>query len=272
MMPLLKLADKYQVDGIRALCVARLEEDWPTTWRAWYRQQADIDFVQRMSDYRNPEEASFVDSVFPEPASAICIALEHDIPDILPAALYCLSQLEIKDDWDRYNGRSFKFWTGGRKPSWPTPAEEGRRTARWMLLDKDTLHSVLWARDALSLRAFQLIEFFVPRMTPVCVLPKCRDGIKQVAELNALLTKPKGDEQRDPLGKLMEMHTLVTGASICCSCEFHLRAEIENEMQTVWDELPQLFCIEQLRSGKPDRQKSCQHETESPIQVNGERS
>ena len=98
---------------------------------------------------REPESEPlpYVDGYLPEPASAIRLARECDIPHILPAAFYHLSRLSIYDDWaearqcldihsSRYEGLDL-----------------GRRTAKWSLLTANDFISLPKGRAKLRVAA-----------------------------------------------------------------------------------------------------------------------
>lgn len=104
------MANKYQVDFIRQKIVARLESDWPQTISAWERLESEI---STMGDQEialgysgSPSRPLTLDNALPEPASAIRLARDCNIPSILPAAFYHLSRLSIGDDWNIARGLS----------------------------------------------------------------------------------------------------------------------------------------------------------------------
>lgn len=93
--PVVRIANKYLVDGLRAYIVSKVKEDWPPTLEDWDTHEAEIEArrsVKTTSDKRASSSKPFAQSV-PEPASAICFALEFGCPEILPAALYQLTRM-----------------------------------------------------------------------------------------------------------------------------------------------------------------------------------
>lgn len=78
-----------------------------------------------------------MDEILPEPASAIRLARDCDIPSILPAAFYHLSRLGIEHEWDRARR------TPGEYTEFSQYYGPKQRTAHWSLLDGDDMRRVL---------------------------------------------------------------------------------------------------------------------------------
>lgn len=93
---MLSMATKYQISYIRDCIVERLESDWPQTILSWDTLEGEI---ERTTEHSNVHW--YTDDRFPEPASAIRLARDFNIPSILPAAFYQLSRLNIADDHAR---------------------------------------------------------------------------------------------------------------------------------------------------------------------------
>jgi hypothetical protein len=80
----LKLATKYQVDDLRARIITQLELDWPTTLDSWEKRE---DYMQKN---RSGDDSASDIRAHPEPV--IRLALECDVPSVLPMAFYDLSR------------------------------------------------------------------------------------------------------------------------------------------------------------------------------------
>lgn len=80
---LVRIARKYVVQDIADVLIDHVKSQWPRTLPEWDVQQ----FALAMLRASNLHDA---DKEHPEPASAIIFALEFNVPDILPAAFYCL--------------------------------------------------------------------------------------------------------------------------------------------------------------------------------------
>ncbi|EIM82193.1 uncharacterized protein STEHIDRAFT_23738, partial [Stereum hirsutum FP-91666 SS1] len=127
---ILKMANKYQVDKIRRIIIERLESDWPQSLADWRRLEAEIE-VMGSDGWAHVEDPDtmvhlHLDRRLPEPASAIRLAQEYNIPSILPAAYYQLSRLTVEYDTESVEQDAEAFvMTHGIV----------QRTAQWSLLE-----------------------------------------------------------------------------------------------------------------------------------------
>ncbi|KIP05782.1 hypothetical protein PHLGIDRAFT_44007, partial [Phlebiopsis gigantea 11061_1 CR5-6] len=134
----LKLASKYQVDAVRSRIVQCLEEDWPTTPLAWLRLCHDEKlYNDGFTRYHTLGSGEYAEDKFPEPASAIRLARDFDIPSILPAAYLKLLYADPTLDWDAIR----------KEPE--TPCGRMVRSARWRLLDQTDLLRLAQGRSRL---------------------------------------------------------------------------------------------------------------------------
>lgn len=144
MRSILLIATKYQVDFIRQRIVKQLEEDWPQTIDQWERLEAEVERAQSQHRYRSrsaKDPGALIDDIFPEPASAICLARECNIPSILPAAFYHLTRINIEDDWDsahRKKDDAAWVYSGIRRYA---------RMARWSLLSAEDLRCLMLGKS-----------------------------------------------------------------------------------------------------------------------------
>lgn len=139
----LKLSMKYECERIRARIVENLEADWPQTLAQWDARRSET--IMARSEHAQQASGKvnglYLDDRLPEPASAIRIASDYNIPSILPAAFYELALLTTDADWDTYRanpsgeGKHLRF---------------GARTARWNLLDKRDLMRLLHGQKLLA--------------------------------------------------------------------------------------------------------------------------
>ncbi|TFY59748.1 hypothetical protein EVG20_g7671 [Dentipellis fragilis] len=152
--PLLRMADKFQVDALREHIVAQLVSDWPQTVRQWDKLESEIKAREDTlsSDYQYQQKWIFVDDQFPEPASAIRLARDFNMPEILGPAFYHLSRINIESNWDASRGVDQHG-----KPR--RLCGRGYRTARWELLEKEYYVSVLRGRHRLKAAAAKALNF-----------------------------------------------------------------------------------------------------------------
>ena len=238
---LLDLAKKYGVDGVKPFVSHFLERDWPPTLVEWLRQQTE--FV-RLKDLWLAESDVLgeltLDDMCPDPATAIRIGQAYNIPSILSAAFYCISEIDIDDDWDRWHleGSDWKFSGGGDLT--PTdPTKNWRRTARWSQLDKQSLLQVFHGRKALQARKKVLSRVYN--------FEQALDGSKPQEGCQAELERLSGsyvigDGNPEPLQTLMKMlKANRTNKWLCRACRNTVGWNIDNEMQKLWDDLPHIF-------------------------------
>lgn len=96
----LRLAIKYEIEKLRTRLVHQVVADWPITIHDWDRQQAEFDAIRKQLSAALAEGGprTFLADLIPEPASAIAFAREFNCPEILPAAFYRLSTMNISSD------------------------------------------------------------------------------------------------------------------------------------------------------------------------------
>lgn len=128
--PVIRLADKYLIEGLRAALIKHVVSDWPCTPAAWYASEGEANAIRDTLKLDCASGGRFADHI-PEPAAAIVFAREFGCTEILPAAFYQLCRIGIKEEFDNQYGPSHK------------------RLARWGLLDVDNLRRYLHGREEL---------------------------------------------------------------------------------------------------------------------------
>ncbi|KAF8897751.1 hypothetical protein BD779DRAFT_1388659, partial [Infundibulicybe gibba] len=134
----LSLATRYRMDALRARIIDQVEGDWPQSLSAWDRSISAVEETQHESE----DHLSYLDDMFPEPASAVRLALDFDIPKILPAALYRLHTIRPSCDWERYRLPELEQNAGALL--------QGERTAKWHLLEKTHFMQLLHFKEYLE--------------------------------------------------------------------------------------------------------------------------
>ncbi|TFY73546.1 hypothetical protein EWM64_g10468 [Hericium alpestre] len=137
--PVLALSTKYEITHLRQLIIERLEADWPQTLDKWDELEDAI--ASRREAYKWRPHTPCVDDLFPEPASAMRLACDFNIPQILPPIFYHLLRIPIANDWALFH-----------KDDPRATAEAllgGERTANWDLLRKRELLLMLPSRQEL---------------------------------------------------------------------------------------------------------------------------
>lgn len=208
------MSTKYQVEHFRTVIVEHLKSDWPQSLEEW-----DILWGGSPRRVLMPFQA-------PEPCSAINLARKYDIPDILPAAFYALSCIDLcNDEWDpRTSTREIYPW------SWDSDAQ-----ARWSLLSPRDMLRLMKGRD--KIRSGLLTPFQVdrgPNTTSVC--PCGQIWLDQRCQVSALMTK------RDPLRslKVLVVETY-HNSGICVPCKSAIRDVLTRRRETIWSSLRGYF-------------------------------
>ncbi|KAG2363388.1 hypothetical protein BDR07DRAFT_1211299, partial [Suillus spraguei] len=128
---LLNLSNKYEMNKLRRDIVQQLEADWPTSLAWWDQLEGEIAGLADLDS--DAMGCIFSEDPLPDPASAIQLAHECQVPTILPAAFYHLSQLSIRCQLNKSSSRC-RPW---------------RRTANWGLLTAGDLQCLLLGRESL---------------------------------------------------------------------------------------------------------------------------
>lgn len=172
----------------------------------------------------------YLDDRLPEPASAIRIASDYNIPSILPAAFYQLALLSTDADWDGYRenptreGKQLRF---------------GARTARWGLLDKRDLMRLVHGQKLLAAYTREIgTDIFglrCPTNTKGC--SKARNDCWKYFQENAPISM---DDPLDVLYDCMRMDALFAEMP-CASCAAEISAMAEKKRRELWRRLPAFF-------------------------------
>lgn len=243
------MANKYQVDSIRQQIVERLESDWPQSFVDWQRQQAEFQVQLEYFTHTNDanfhyEKPSRLDNAFPEPASAIRLARECDIPSILPAAFYHLSRLTIDDDWD----------TARRKHDptthpWVVYSPATHRTVRWPLLTAEDLRCMLAGKAAIRKRVLPTTAIgFCPQdyddpideddedAEEICQMSSRHSDGSYAKRLREQLLR---ERDIDLLECIRDIQRDLAERTLCATCEQRFKTSLDGD--ATWRKFPVWF-------------------------------
>ena len=171
-----------------------------------------------------------MDDRLPEPASAIRLASDFDIPSILPAAFYQLASISTDADWDAYRasptieGKHLRF---------------GARTAKWSLLDKRDLMRLVHGQKLLAAYTRSIgTDIFgmrCPRNAKGC--STARSDCWKYLQENAPVSM---DDPLDILHDCMNLGDLLTDLP-CATCLADITALAEKKRLELWRSLPAFF-------------------------------
>jgi len=228
----LKLAIKYECEALRARLVESIEADWPQTLAQWDARRSEATIARSEHTLRSNGKINglYLDDRLPEPASAIRIASDFDIPSILPAAFYQLASISTDADWDAYRTN-------------PTAEAKhlrfGARTARWNLLNKRDLMRLLHGQKLLAAytRAIgtDIFGSRCPRNAKGC--SKARSDCWKYLQENAPISM---DDPLDILRDCMSLNDLLTDLP-CPTCLTDITALAEKKRLELWRSLPASF-------------------------------
>ncbi|KAI0931488.1 hypothetical protein AcW1_001120 [Taiwanofungus camphoratus] len=228
----LKLAMKYECDALRSRIVENLEADWPQTLAQWDARHAESILArsEHTQQFTGKVNGLYLDDRLPEPASAIRIASDYNVPSILPAAFYQLALLNTDADWDTYRANPSKH------------LRFGARTARWRLLDKRDLMRLVHGQKLLAAYTRSIgTDIFglrCQRGNKSC--GKARSDCWKYFQENAPISM---DDPLDILYDCMRLDTLFTDVP-CATCLSDIAVMAEKKRRELWRSLPAFFNLE----------------------------
>lgn len=233
---LLSIADKYLVANITQYISEHIIAEWPQTLEEWRVRAVELENIGRNSTRS-----------LPEPASAIWFANAHDIPEILPAAFFHLSNIPAGNEW-----------IDNPPPEDQLPPELMPGTtsfsARWSMLDSRSAIQLMRGKE--RIRHFfvnKLREALVPTEYPVqdgsgqMVTFKCAcgphlfDDIKQEH-------MPFDDGYLDVFDALQAIRNDRSHpcTKLCADCCLRISSAIDDIEQDLWRKLPEFFGLSEL--------------------------
>ena len=228
-----RVARKYQVDSLIRVLVRHVSDDWPTTLTEWILRRAQVAQFEKLEGCSSDLfEDIWTNDLFPEPAAAIRLAIDFNIPSILPCAFYTLAGIKPENDWDMYHDK------GGND----NPIYDMECTARWLVLDRDSLYFTILGRDKLQRRQY---EFHLAGHCSSCT------SIEKCSKILTGFDKTYHEELRRlktpiPLQTLLDAIPRVAELELCLGCHFWATRQIDKEMQSIWKDLPQIFSFDKM--------------------------
>ncbi len=128
------MSSKYLMTDLRASLVHIFESEWPLTVEEFdAKDQLLQDYLLRGESIKSGWPAHFI----PEPAAAISLAEEYDIPNILPAAYYDILRCAPQSDWSDLEKANYSI------------KEQSEKPARWRSLSGDSFRKIHRLQDIL---------------------------------------------------------------------------------------------------------------------------
>ncbi|KAJ7180332.1 hypothetical protein C8R43DRAFT_871141 [Mycena crocata] len=216
----LAMATKYEMEPLRERIVAQLTADWPTSLTEWDRLETEI--IGLTEEHSSSAESYMVDGLhvddrLPEPGAAIRLAMDWNIPKILPSAFYHLSRLTTDADWlECRKDRGSMFL---------------ERTARWDLLEAADLRLLLKLRENIT-----ACESLVTAPPKLCHSPDdCEDWWDTTCR--------RWDNAKDPLELMKKFVELRPSRGLCKPCWNATKDLVQERRCELWDEICE--CVEE---------------------------
>ncbi|KAJ6490351.1 hypothetical protein C8R47DRAFT_1014560 [Mycena vitilis] len=210
----LAMATKYEMEALRDRIVAQLQADWPNTLTEWDRLETEVESIMDEHESKEGElvDGLYLDERLPEPAAAIRLAMDCNVPRIMPAALYHLSRLRTDDDWLQYHEDR------------PTLIQVNR-TARWDLLEAADYKLLLKIREMLADSWYS--SLFSPSNNCLSS-PACQDSWGK--------TYLQWQRATDPL-TLMKSFLETRPHLVCKNCWNATKPKVRQCRATLWDQI-----------------------------------
>jgi hypothetical protein len=224
----LTLANKYGMETLRERIVVHIEGDWPQSLWRWDSLEHEI---REMAI--NCDEDGNLDDYLPEPASAIRLARDCNIPSILPSAFYHLSRISVYHDRHKarlegYQGTCFHH----------DDTCDYQRSADWNLLSSSDYTCLLKGKARLAVASRELFEPSHHTEPHTTTCPLSRD-ITPLLEIREVCR-----ESSDVLETLrQQMQRKNFGDHVCSNCTRYIRRELGRFRRALWLKLPEYFAL-----------------------------
>jgi len=236
--PALHMASKYLMTSLQAKLVGIFESEWPLSVDDLeLKDQLLFDYMAHGPEgVREDPNDFFCDwplHFVPEPASAIALAEEFDIPSILPAAYYDILRCAPRKDWDRTFrwGNAYLIKTSDKPARWGCLSGKSLRKIHY-------LQDVLWEETE---NLFDLLAGYKPKECQEEQSGRCRRAwVKLVEEIRQM---PDRVQERDVLKQLRDLRVGISRNAPCSSCKYAYLGAIREHRKEMW------ACFEQVCLG-----------------------
>ncbi|KAH9934530.1 uncharacterized protein BXZ73DRAFT_89614 [Epithele typhae] len=228
---ILRLADKYFMDDLRAHLISQVTSDWPTTLEAWDARQASLRALPIAVARRRA----------PEPVTAIAFARAFDVPSLLPAAFYQLATtahgrawgraLRVRTPpahWDDLPSDDWMRWARGRAALGRVRADVGDHIAHRVAFDLDFAGGLKDGEAEVVADDSTMCFDCVEGLFGACASTG-DDGVPGDPLWMLEEALRKYEERKEEEGRL------------CGSCERGFEARIQATRLRIWKNLPRFF-------------------------------
>lgn len=229
------MASKYLMVDLRTGLISVVEQEWPLRLQDMELRDGILDDI--IVNYGAYSTIEWPDQLIPEPAAAIALAEDHDIPSILPAAYYNLLRCTPTQNWELalrktcFQGDTRFLITGlGGKP------------ARWECLSTASFMKLLRLQYYVENAQLKHFGHSLLREVPGC-LSQARPCYEAWMEfLDKSRRVPVHIHKQDIFGQLRELELRMVNADMCYTCYPKYADEIQRVKATVWEGLVEISC------------------------------
>ncbi|KLO13579.1 hypothetical protein SCHPADRAFT_355310 [Schizopora paradoxa] len=233
----LHMASKYLMDDLRAKLIRILEQEWPPNLNDLNQKDRILDDMVKSLNGGVFLVTEWPLHLTPEPAAAIALAEDYDIPSILPAAYYDLLRCAPGVDWD------LKF--AEEPPGGPTGfrfcvSHVGGKPARWESLSRDSLLKLLRLQGYVERHYHFEFKKTLLEDNPECNNTSCRKT--WVDLVNTLGTVPTHVCGRDiyRVYRALVSELQDANSQICLDCLSAYAPKITKGRNAVWSKLEEI--------------------------------
>ncbi|KAI0318072.1 hypothetical protein OF83DRAFT_1171428 [Amylostereum chailletii] len=220
----LRLAQKYDAHELRGIVVEAIRKEWPTTLKQWYMKRRELNmngYAEFVDGQPWDADVCIVSSdVYPDAAQAIRLAVDLDIPSILPVAFYDLA---------------CTFMDYSRDPDAPDKASMLDR------LSPMELRSLVLGTAALR-NEVRTAELFFRQLQGFCsgddracmevIITWCQTTLSSMYRSSNLLEWLQLQEKHKDLMQLR---------GLCGLCSSRAKERLSEKVVDIWQRLPLLF-------------------------------
>ena len=216
------------METLRKRIVLHLEGDWPQS--LWQWDSLELEIREMMI---NCYEGGPFDCYLPEPASAIRLGRDCNVPSILPSAFYHLSRISVYHELH-------KIRPGGRRATcfYYDYTCDHQRSADWNLLSSSDYICLLRGKAGLALASRELFkqanhtqlhptEGACPLSRDISLLLEIREVCRASDDI---LEASRDEMQRNSFGD-----------HVCSNCTRYIREELGRFRRALWFDLPEYF-------------------------------
>jgi len=239
---ILRLANKYMIDSLRAEAIAHLSIAWPLSLKGWDVREEIASFYEADTGMQHAYR-------YPSPIDIINIAREVNAPSLLPSAFYDLSRYHLTQIFESASDDVLQTSSGSASLSLPD--------IQCLVLGKETsqqyITSLIQSMGSISHREYSnhpsqrgsVINMHRRKVSCTSAMA-CRKEFAELVQLatqHYLFDREKGCA--DPLYVAEELGQLKSAEfSECEACARALESWATKERQRIWKLVPTWFRLE----------------------------